>query len=127
MAFNINNRRYTGSKSKLTDWIRSTIISECLNCNSFCDIFAGTGVVTYSMINDFDDFFMNDFLYSNEVIYHAYFGNKKFNQDKLNKILKKYRNLDVAKLEPGFVTKNYGNKYFIGHDTIDRHKTNFKW
>ena len=118
MAFTINNRRYTGSKSKLTDWIRNTIQQECDECNSFFDIFAGTGVVTHAMIDDYDHFILNDFLYSNEVIYNAFFGNKSFNQEKLIKIAKYYRNLNVDDLEPGYVTKNYGKKYFAIEDAL---------
>lgn len=54
MSFNVNNRRYTGCKSKLTQWIRKIILDTCGDCSSF----AGTSVVTETMINDF--------LYSNE-------------------------------------------------------------
>lgn len=41
MSFNVNNRRYTGCKAKLTDWIRTIILDNCSECDSFCDIFAG--------------------------------------------------------------------------------------
>lgn len=44
--FKIANRRYTGSKLKLKDWIKDLIIKNCFDCSSFCDIFAGTGVIT---------------------------------------------------------------------------------
>lgn len=118
MAFNINNRRYTGSKSKLTEWIRNIIIEECEDCDSFCDIFAGTGVVTYSMIEDFKHFIINDFLYSNEVIYNAFFGNKNYDYEKLIRIAQKYRNLDQSELTPDFVTVNYGDKYFSREDAL---------
>jgi len=118
MAFNINNRRYTGSKSKLTEWIRDIIKEECDGCDSFCDIFAGTGVVTYSVINDFKHFIVNDFLYSNEVIYNAFFGNKNYDYDKLIKLAKKYRNLNADELTPDFVTINYGDKYFSRDDAL---------
>lgn len=118
MAFSINNRRYTGSKSKLTEWIRNIIIEECEDCDSFCDIFAGTGVVTYSMIEDFKHFIINDFLYSNEVIYNAFFGNKNYDYEKLIRIAQKYRNLDQSELTPDFVTVNYGDKYFSREDAL---------
>ena len=48
MAFDIFNRRYTGSKTKIVSWIDNIIEEHCSECFSFCDIFAGTGVVTYS-------------------------------------------------------------------------------
>lgn len=72
MAFDIFNRRYTGSKKKIVSWIDNIIEEHCSECFSFCDIFAGTGVVTYSLVNRFDKFVINDFLYSNEVIYNAF-------------------------------------------------------
>lgn len=118
MAFNIQNRRYTGSKNKLTEWIRDTINKECDDCSTFCDIFAGTGVVTYSLINDFTSFIINDFLYSNEVIYNAFFGKKKYDYGKLIKLAKKYKLLTSIDLKPDFVTKNYGGKYFSTDDAL---------
>ena len=43
--FKINNRRYTGSKYKLLDWIKNTIEDETQKNEIFCDLFAGTGCV----------------------------------------------------------------------------------
>lgn len=69
--FDIWNRRYTGSKYKLSKWIHDLIIENC-HGDSFCDIFAGTGVISYTMINDMKNIAINDFLYSNEIIYRAF-------------------------------------------------------
>ena len=64
MGFKIYNRRYTGSKQKLVNWIRNTIKKECSEeCISFCDLFAGTGVVTNAVSDDFSVFYINDFLH----------------------------------------------------------------
>ena len=65
----MHNRRYTGSKYKLIKWIKELIKENCEG-NKFFDVFAGTGVVTEYLINEFEEFFINDFLYSNEVIYN---------------------------------------------------------
>ena len=43
--FKINNRRYTGSKFKLLDWIKDTIEDQTKKSDTFCDLFAGTGCV----------------------------------------------------------------------------------
>ena len=56
--FNLSNRRYTGSKLKIIDWIKETIINECKNCKTFCDIFAGTASVSHSLIDKFDTFIL---------------------------------------------------------------------
>jgi adenine-specific DNA methylase len=45
LYFKINNRRYTGSKFKLLDWIKNIIEEQTQKSNTFCDLFAGTGCV----------------------------------------------------------------------------------
>ena len=42
--YNIESRRYTGSKAKLAPWIMSLIHKECKG-KTFADIFAGTGII----------------------------------------------------------------------------------
>ena len=116
MAFEIFNRRYTGSKNKLVPWIKEVIGKECPNCTSFCDIFAGTAVVTHGVLDLFESFTINDFLYSNEIIYNAFFGSKSYNDEKIHKIAKKYRYLDLNTLEEDYVTREFGNKYFSCDD-----------
>lgn len=118
MAFNINNRRYTGSKTKLLPWIKEVVKKECINCNSFFDIFAGTGVVTSAFIEDYNEFFINDFLFSNEIIYQAFFNKKNHDMEKIVRISKTYRELDISKLKPDFVTENFSGKYFSYEDSL---------
>lgn len=116
MSFNINNRRYTGSKFKLKNWIRDLIAQNCEDADSFCDLFAGTGIVTDAMIDDFNSFYINDLLFSNEVIYKAFFQNKNFSDQKIINFAKKYRNLDSEKIEDNFFSKHFGDKYFSNED-----------
>ena len=52
MGFNIWNRRYTGSKYKLADWIKELIEKNCKG-KIFFDVFAGTGVVSEKIIKLF--------------------------------------------------------------------------
>lgn len=110
--FKISNRRYTGSKLKLKEWIYDLISANCKNCYSFCDIFAGTGVVTNTMLEKFDHFVINDFLFSNEMIYKAFFKNEKFDLDQLLLYKKKYNALNFDELEENYVSANFGGKYF---------------
>ena len=70
MSYQIRNRRYTGSKYKLASWIAELIADNCTG-KSFCDLFAGTAVVSKAVIDVFDEIYINDFLYSNEIIYRA--------------------------------------------------------
>lgn len=116
MAFKINNRRYTGSKYKITEWIDKIISEECHDCKSFCDLFAGTGVVTDSVFNKFNEFYINDFLYSNQIIYKAFFGKENYDFSKIINFYKSYKNLDANKLEDNYVSLNYGGKFFEYND-----------
>ncbi|WP_366140119.1 DNA adenine methylase [uncultured Ruminococcus sp.] len=67
--FDIWNRRYTGSKYKLSSWI-SKLIEENCEGNFFCDIFAGTGIISYTILNKMKKIYINDFLYSVVKILH---------------------------------------------------------
>lgn len=118
MSFSINNRRYTGCKMKLTDWIRNTILENCPNCASFCDLFAGTGVVTNSVLDVFNTFYINDFLYSNEVIYKAFFLPQDYSEEKIYTYYSKYNNLNPDQILPNFVSDNYGGKFFSQADAL---------
>lgn len=114
--FNINNRRYTGSKYKLMLWIRDIIRENCKSYTSLFDVFGGTGVVTASLSDMMKSIYINDFLYSNEVIYHAFFDNKEYDSFKLDWYCDKYNKLDKASLPSNYVSDNYGDKYFNNED-----------
>lgn len=114
--FKIGNRRYTGSKLKLKDWIKELITSNCPNCLSICDIFAGTGVITDTLLNEYNSFIVNDFLFSNEIIYKAFFMNEEFDLHKLLSFKLKYDNLDYDDLTDNYVSTNFGGKYFENGD-----------
>ena len=109
--FNMYNRRYTGSKYKLMEWIRSLIKDNCEG-KTFFDVFAGTGVVTEYLINDYEKFIINDFLYSNEVIYKGFLLQENYDMNKLVNIVEIYNKKDRNKLKDNYVSINFGNKYF---------------
>lgn len=113
--FNMYNRRYTGSKYKLMKWIRDLIINNCTG-NTFFDVFAGTGVVTEYLLKDFKNFIVNDFLYSNEVIYKGFLLQEEYDMNKLIKITQNYNNKNREKLEENYVSENFGDKYFNKDD-----------
>ena len=75
--FDLWNRRYTGSKYKLSSWI-SKLIEENCEGGSFCDIFAGTGIISYTMLNKMKKIYINDFLYSVVKILHINPKNSHF-------------------------------------------------
>lgn len=115
--FNIQNRRYTGNKFKLMDWISKLIDDNCPNCHSFFDVFAGTGCVSDYLFDKYDRIVMNDFLYSNNIIYNGFFLNEKYDEKKLNEIVGKYNSLNSNKIKDNYVSDNYGDKFFNYNDS----------
>lgn len=107
--FDVQNRRYIGSKTSLTKWIFDSVPKKYLK-GTFVDVFAGTGVVASKSLEKFNKTIINDFLYSNFVIYDAFFGNGKFSLNKLSKFKDDMNQLKA--LKHNYVSKNFGNKYF---------------
>ena len=97
-------------------WIKDLIIKNCNNCHTFIDIFAWTWVVTSEMLDCYNEYIINDFLYSNNVIYKWFFLNKKFSEKKLEEIKLQYSNLNPEELEDNYVSENYWWKYFSAND-----------
>lgn len=114
--FDIWNRRYTGSKYKLSSWIGNLITENCCG-NTFCDIFAGTGIITYTMMQKMDKIYINDFLYSNEIIYKAFFEKGDYNMHKLEKYRKVFQSLISDNIEDNYMSKNFGDKFFSYNDS----------
>ncbi len=113
---NINNRRYTGSKYKLMPWIKELMVEKCNPHSTLFDVFGGTGVVTAELLDVVDAAVINDFLFSNEVIYKAFFGKGKYSQKRINSYVKTYNGIDIGSLPDNYVSVNYGNKYFRYND-----------
>lgn len=108
----LQNRRYIGSKQKLLDWIFSIIDKECKNSKTFTDIFAGTGIVSSVAMKYYKHTIINDFLYSNNIIYKAFFDNQKYDEDKINNIIRNYNNISPDDIEENYFSNNFGGKYF---------------
>lgn len=113
--FNIQQRRYIGSKYKLMPWIKG-LIKENTSGNSFFDVFAGTGSVTEEMLDDYDEFYINDFLYSNEIIFNAFFDNSSYDKSKILEYKDFFNSLTGRKIDDDYFSKNYGGRYFSTHD-----------
>lgn len=127
----IEKRRYIGCKAKLIDWIVDTIRHEIPNAKSFCDIFAGTAVVSQRAISLYKKVIVNDFLYSNNIIYRAFFEDSEYRQDVLDSYVDKYNALSPENIPSNYFSDNYGDKYFdmanakrIGYvrEDIEQHK-----
>lgn len=112
----INNRRYTGSKYKLMPWIKELILENCPKHDSLFDVFGGTGVVTAELLEITSSNIINDFLFSNEIIYKAFFGKENADAEKLQNHVKRYTELNRNALDNNYVSDNYGDKYFRYED-----------
>lgn len=115
MSYQIWNRRYTGSKYKLAQWI-SELIGEHCTGTSFCDLFAGTAVISKQMLDNMKEVYINDFLFSNEVIYRAFFEQQDFSQEKLDRIQTEYEQLCAQELCENYVSQSFGGKFFSQND-----------
>ena len=108
----IGKRRYIGCKAKLADWIMQTIDAEANNANSFCDIFAGTAIISDIAIKRYNKVIINDFLYSNNIIYKAFYGVGSVDDAKLVSYVDTFNQLNSEKLPDNYFSDNYGNKFF---------------
>ena len=110
--FELESRRYIGNKAKLAAWIINIINKETKNVNSFIDIFAGTASVAKRAMKEYDKVILNDILYSNYVIYNAFFKPLDWNREKLNELLLYFNNLNTNELSENYFSENFGGKFF---------------
>lgn len=108
----IESRRYIGSKAKLANWIIDIIRKETINAKVFLDIFAGTAVVAREAMNHFEKVIINDNLFSNNIIYNAFFKKGKWNKEKLQIITGYFNQIKPNEIEENYFSINFGDKYF---------------
>ncbi len=107
--FTINNRRYLGSKTKILNFIQTSIDKHIPKYNSFLDIFSGTGVVANHFNNKNTKIITNDMLFSNYVIHYAFFSDDIYDKNKISELLEYFNNITPI---DNYFSKNFGDKYF---------------
>lgn len=119
-TFQIQNRRFLGNKYKLSQFIKDVVDEKCGSFDSFCDIFAGTGVVGNIFNNPKVKIISNDILESNVIPLKTFLGTTRFNSDKLQIKINLLNSITTKK--DNYFSNNYGNTYFtlenarkIGH------------
>lgn len=107
----IKNRRYYGNKYKLINFIKNAV-NEYIgdDWEVFFDIFAGTGVVADSFNEREKKIIANDFLYHNFVALKCWLETKRYNKKHIEDII---NHLNALRGRRGYITKNFGNKFFI--------------
>ena len=129
--FELESRRYIGNKAKLTQWIMNIIREHTGGFHSFFDVFAGTASVSKAVIPYADNIIMNDFLYSNNIIYRAFFGEGEYDDTKLLSLIARYNGINPDDIPDNYFSENFGDKFFdyknaklIGwiREDIERHR-----
>ncbi len=116
MTLKINNRRYIGNKTKLLEFISECMQKENIQFKSFGDVFSGTGVVAEYFFNKGKDIYVNDLLYSNFVIYNAWFSKADFSEEKIKNIIVKYNEIEPNDLEDNYFSYNFSDTYYEHSD-----------
>ncbi len=108
-TFKLQNRRYLGNKHKLLGFIEDIVAEKCNGIKSFCDIFAGTGVVGERFNKPQIKIISNDILFSNYACLKAFLGTST----NIDKILEKIKFLNnIQATEDNYFSKHFGNTYF---------------
>ena len=107
--FQLQNRRYLGNKHKLLGFIEDIVSEKCSEMKSFCDIFAGTGVVGERFNKPEIKIISNDFLFTNYICLKTFLGINSALQ-KISEKIDILNNLDVEK--ENYFSEHFGNTYF---------------
>lgn len=110
----LTSRRYIGSKTKLLEWIFS-IIESNTEGKSFFDVFAGTGSVAERALKIYDRVIVNDILFSNKIIYNAFWGKEEIRGRTLQELKNVFNSLNND-ISNNYFSDNYGDKYFGVND-----------
>jgi len=106
----IHNRRYLGNKHRLLDFIEEIVKHKCGVYESFCDIFAGTGVVGDRFNSSSVECISNDILFSNYIPLLTFLGATNIDYKLLKEKIDYLNSID-AKTD-NYFSNHYGNTYF---------------
>ncbi len=106
-CFQLQNRRYLGNKYKLLGFIEDIVSQKCSDIKSFCDIFAGTGVVGERFNNKYVSVISNDFLSANYACLQTF-----LNTTETINIEEKIQHLNAIPQTENYFSEHFGNRYF---------------
>lgn len=87
MGYNFRTLNYLGSKLRLLDFIEGNILNVTKEGEGVCDLFAGSGCVSYKLSNHFSVFSCDIQSYS-KVICNALLKKQNITEDAINRFLK---------------------------------------
>ena len=108
--FQLQNRRYLGNKYKLLGFIEDIVSEKCNGFQSFCDIFAGTGVVGDRFNEKNVKIISNDILASNYFAIKAFLGTSNVNLNSIEEKILSLNSLETK--EDNYFSTHFGNTYF---------------
>lgn len=108
--FQLQNRRYLGNKYKLLGFIEDIVSEKCNSFESFCDIFAGTGVVGYRFNEKNIKIISNDILASNYYALKTFLGTSDINLNAIEGKIALLNSLEAK--EDNYFSIYFGNTYF---------------
>ena len=108
--FQIHNRRFLGNKTKLLGFIGDIVADKCRGYYSFCDIFAGTGVVGHYFNRPETKIISNDILDSTVTSLKCWMNTKAYDREKISDIIHDLNNLQPKK--ENYVSEIFGGSYF---------------
>ena len=106
----IQSRRYLGNKFKLLNFIEEIVKEKCIGYKSFCDIFAGTGVVGNHFNDNFTKIISNESLYSNYVSLYAWLAPGQFDKTKISESTHMLNNICLN--GDNYASRHFGGAYF---------------
>lgn len=107
-TFNIENRRYLGSKQQLLSFINEIIDRHTNDCQIFADIFAGTAVVA-NHFNKKYKILVNDTLKCNYHSYICFLSNLPYEKKKIKSIIADYNGIKTA--DKNYYSDNFSDTY----------------
>lgn len=106
----IHNRRFLGNKTKLLGFIGDIVADKCRGYHTFCDIFAGTGVVGHYFNRPDVKIISNDILDSSYASLQCWLNTKNYNKEKIERIINDLNNLKPK--SENYASENFGGTYF---------------
>lgn len=106
----IHNRRFLGNKTKLLGFIGDIVADKCRGYYTFCDIFAGTGVVGHYFNRPDTKIISNDILDSSFASINCWLNTRDYNKEKISNIIAYLNNLQPKK--ENYVSEIFGGSYF---------------
>lgn len=112
----IYNRRFLGNKTKLLGFIGDIVADKCRGYYTFCDIFAGTGVVGNYFNRPDTKIISNDILDSSRTSLQCWLNTKKYNKEKIASVIDYLNELSPKK--ENYVSETFGGSYFTKENAL---------